>query len=96
MLNSGFDVIVKKRAQERLNIADAPLHSRRKLLMRSGHVYNGAYCGENLTRIAFPMGGIGAGMVCLEGTGALSHLSIRNQPSVQRTPVFQPSPSRRA
>ena len=54
--------------------------------MRSGHVYNGAYCGENLTRIAFPMGGIGAGMVCLEGTGALSHLSIRNQPEVFKEP----------
>jgi len=38
--------------------------------------YNGLYTGENLTRIGFPMGGIGAGMICLEGTGALSHVSF--------------------
>jgi len=54
--------------------------------MRSGHVYNGPYYGENLNRIAFPLGGIGAGMICLEGTGALSHLSIRNQPDVFKEP----------
>jgi uncharacterized protein (DUF608 family) len=54
--------------------------------MKSGHEYNGTYQGENLNRIAFPLGGIGAGMVCLEGTGALSHLSIRNQPEVFKEP----------
>lgn len=43
------------------------------------HPYNGAYAGDHLNRIAFPIGGIGAGMVCLEGTGAISHLSVRNQ-----------------
>ena len=29
--------------------------------------------------VAFPIGGMGAGMVCLEGTGAISHVSARNQ-----------------
>ena len=43
------------------------------------HPYNGAYSEDHLTRVAFPIGGIGAGMVCLEGTGAISHLSVRNQ-----------------
>ena len=43
------------------------------------HPYNGAYSGDHLTRIAFPIGGIGAGMFCLEGTGAISHLSVRNE-----------------
>jgi uncharacterized protein (DUF608 family) len=41
--------------------------------------YNGWYSGDHLNRVAFPLGGIGAGMVCLEGTGALSHVSVRNR-----------------
>ena len=32
------------------------------------------------------MGGIGAGMICLEGTGALSHVSLRNHPDVFNEP----------
>ncbi len=48
--------------------------------------YNGAYAGEYLNRVAFPMGGIGAGMICLEGTGALSHVSLRNHPEVFNEP----------
>ena len=43
------------------------------------HEYNGSYSGINLNRIAFPLGGIGAGMICLEGTGCISHVSIRNK-----------------
>ncbi len=48
--------------------------------------YNGPYTGEYLNRVALPMGGIGAGMICLEGTGTLSHLSIRNLPDVFNEP----------
>ena len=48
--------------------------------------YNGEYAGENLNRVAFPLGGIGAGMICLEGTGALSHVSLRNKPEVFNEP----------
>ena len=44
--------------------------------------YNDVYAGEHLNRVAFPLGGMGAGMICLEGTGALSHVSIRNKPDV--------------
>ncbi len=44
----------------------------------SERVYNGPYTGEYLNRIAFPIGGMGAGMFCLEGTGAISHMSVRN------------------
>jgi uncharacterized protein (DUF608 family) len=50
------------------------------------HEYNGSYTGEYLNRIAFPLGGIGAGMFCLEGTGALSHMSVRNKPDVFNEP----------
>lgn len=50
------------------------------------HVYNGTYTGEYLSRIAFPIGGLGAGMFCLEGAGAISHMSIRNKPEVFNEP----------
>ena len=49
--------------------------------------YNGVYTGERLNRVAFPMGGLGAGMICLEGTGALSHFSLRHKPEVFNEPV---------
>jgi len=48
--------------------------------------YNGSYEGEYLSRIAFPLGGMGAGMLCLEGTGALSHVSLRHQPDIFKEP----------
>src|SRR5687768_14869287 len=48
--------------------------------------YNGPYKGEYLSRLAFPIGGIGAGMFCLEGTGAISHMSVRNRPEIFHTP----------
>ncbi len=51
-----------------------------------GHQFNEAYSGKNLDRIAFPIGGIGAGMFCLEGTGAISHLSVRNKPEIYNEP----------
>ena len=46
------------------------------------------YRGENCNRIAFPMGGIGAGMICLEGVGALSHVSLRHKPEVFNEPMM--------
>jgi uncharacterized protein (DUF608 family) len=45
----------------------------------SGRAYNGPYTGKYLDRVAFPIGGIGAGMICLEGSGAISHVSVRNR-----------------
>ncbi len=50
--------------------------------------YNGPYREDFLNRVAFPMGGIGAGMFCLEGTGALSHFSLRNTPEVFNEPML--------
>lgn len=50
------------------------------------HECNGSYTGEYLNRIAFPIGGMGAGMFCLEGTGTISHLSIRNKPEIFNEP----------
>ncbi|HKC36812.1 MAG TPA: twin-arginine translocation signal domain-containing protein, partial [Chitinophagaceae bacterium] len=50
--------------------------------------YNGEYKNEFLNRLAFPMGGIGAGMICMEGTGALSHVSIKNKPDIFNEPTI--------
>src|SRR5213075_606889 len=50
--------------------------------------FNGPYTGEHLHHVAFPLGGIGAGMVCLEGTGALSHVSLRHKPDVFNEPAI--------
>lgn len=48
--------------------------------------FNGPYAGEHLNRVAFPLGGLGAGMICVEGTGAFSHVSLRHRPEVFNEP----------
>jgi uncharacterized protein (DUF608 family) len=58
---------------------------------RSGeqeHSFNLAYSGENLRRLAFPIGGIGAGMFCVEGSGAISHMSVRHKPQLFHEPTM--------
>lgn len=57
-------------------------------MKEGGHSYNGAYTGAHLNRVAFPLGGIGAGMICLEGAGAVSHVSVRNRPDVYHEPLM--------
>jgi uncharacterized protein (DUF608 family) len=52
------------------------------------HEFNGFYSGKNLDRIAFPVGGMGAGMFCLEGTGSISHMSVHNRPEVFNEPCM--------
>ena len=53
---------------------------------RTERNYNGVYRNEYLSKVAFPIGGIGAGMFCLEGTGAISHLSVNHRPEIYNTP----------
>src|ERR1700712_1657883 len=48
--------------------------------------YNAPYKAEYLDRLAFPIGGLGAGMFCIEGTGAISHMSVRNKPDIFNEP----------
>ncbi|UCG28268.1 MAG: hypothetical protein JSV24_02590, partial [Bacteroidales bacterium] len=48
--------------------------------------FNDWYQGDYLNHVAFPMGGMGAGMICIEGTGAISHVSIRNRPEIFNEP----------
>ena len=44
------------------------------------------YVGATAERVAFPLGGLGAGMVCLSGTGALTAVSVRNAPALLNEP----------
>ena len=53
----------------------------------AGHQFNGSYSGKNLDKVSFPIGGIGAGMFCMDGTGSISHLSVRNKPELFNEPV---------
>lgn len=50
--------------------------------------FNAVYTGESLNRLAFPIGGIGAGMFCLEGNGGISHVSVRNHPEIYKEPFM--------
>jgi uncharacterized protein (DUF608 family) len=50
--------------------------------------YNALYKGEYNNRLAFPIGGMGTGMFCLEGTGAISHMSIRHHPDLFNEPTM--------
>jgi len=50
--------------------------------------FNREYKGDKLNQVAFPMGGIGAGMICMEGTGTISNVSIRHKPEVFNEPMM--------
>ncbi|WP_217604433.1 GH116 family glycosyl hydrolase [Chitinophaga sp. GbtcB8] len=50
--------------------------------------YNSAYTGAFNNMIAFPVGGIGTGMFCMEGTGAISHMSVRHVPEIYHEPAM--------
>ena len=54
----------------------------------AGRPFNSPYAGQYLNRVAFPIGGLGAGMFCLEGTGAISHMSVRNAMQVANEPCM--------
>lgn len=47
---------------------------------------NRTYKGRKLDNIGFPMGGLGAGMVCLDGTGSFDQVSVRNEPDIYQEP----------
>ena len=68
---AGFD-----RSQSSAKVGDVPARA-----------FNDAYRGEQLERVAFPLGGIGAGMICLEGNGALTQFSLRHAPDLVNEPL---------
>jgi len=54
---------------------------------RIAGIYEGEYTGEHLNQVAFPLGGLGAGMFCMEGTGTLSHFSLHHHPEMFSEPM---------
>src|ERR1044071_5650771 len=42
--------------------------------------------GDKSTQVAMPIGGIGAGCICLNGYGGLQDFSIRNDPALTAAP----------
>ena len=55
---------------------------------KMAHTWNHEYTDENLNKVAFPLGGIGAGMICLDGNGSFSHVSVRNQIKAFHIPLM--------
>jgi len=55
---------------------------------KSERDYNAEYTDEYNNRIAFPIGGMGAGMFCVEGTGAISNMAVRHRPDVFHEPTM--------
>jgi uncharacterized protein (DUF608 family) len=45
-----------------------------------------SYSGENATQVAMPLGGIGAGSICLNGYGGLQDFAIRTRPETTALP----------
>ena len=46
------------------------------------------YTGKSLDLISYPLGGIGAGMICIEGTGSIGSISIKNVPDFDNEPLI--------
>ena len=49
--------------------------------------YEKVYEGEFSDHIAYPVGGLGSGMFCIEGNGAMSNLSLYHYPELFNEPV---------
>src|SRR4051812_33479310 len=79
LLESTDTPTVVKGTEEESNLAAGTTTTR---------LYNGPYLQEHLKRVAFPIGGLGAGMFCLEGSGAISHMSVRHKPEVFNEPAI--------
>ena len=56
--------------------------------MKNAPASHGFYEEKTLNRVAFPLGGFGAGMICIGGTGAFTSVSLRNQPNLFHEPII--------
>jgi uncharacterized protein (DUF608 family) len=50
--------------------------------IRESRLFNTSYSGDFLSEVSFPLGGIGSGMICIDGPGSLSKFSVRNCPDL--------------
>ncbi len=50
-------------------------------MLRNSYAIPRVFEGNTLDKVAFPVGGMGAGMFCLDGCGAFSHWSLRHLPN---------------
>ena len=80
-----FDSTTAKEANDITNVPSAPDNDRQSDTAGK-RAFNEVYSGKFLNRVAFPIGGIGAGMFCMEGTGAISHMSLHHIPEVYNEP----------
>jgi uncharacterized protein (DUF608 family) len=64
-------------------VAEKPPYSTNELL-QSGP--QRTFSGDKAAQIAMPLGGIGAGCICMNGYGGLQDFSIRNRPSTTALP----------
>ncbi|HUN84563.1 MAG TPA: GH116 family glycosyl hydrolase [Terracidiphilus sp.] len=62
---------------------EAPLYSSEDLLQSSSRL---KYSGDCATQVALPIGGIGAGTICMNGYGGLQDFSIRTRPETTALP----------
>jgi uncharacterized protein (DUF608 family) len=60
--------------------------SRRRVSAQPQTWTGGEYAGPQLLQIAMPMGGLGAGCICLSGYGGLLDYSIHNKPDTTALP----------
>lgn len=51
----------------------------------AGH-YDKVYSGKELDHIAYPIGGLGSGMFCISGNGAISNMSFHHYPQLFHEP----------
>ena len=54
----------------------------------AAHSCNDWYSGNNLDQGGFPLGGIGAGMICMDSTGSISRVSVRNHMQFFNEPIM--------
>jgi uncharacterized protein (DUF608 family) len=76
---------VNPSSEQNLNL-NSPEEKDKRQEQGKKRAYNETYTREYLKRVAFPIGGMGAGMFCLEGTGAISHMSVRHKPEIFNEP----------
>src|SRR4051812_30173559 len=52
----------------------------------ASRAFGDPYTGHHLYRVAFPLGGFGTGMICLDGMGGFTHVSLRHKPALDHAP----------